>query len=83
MPERESSFYAALGGLSAIITIIPASMAAGWMLGHYVVDRYLGTGPWGTIVLILIGAATGFYEIIRILIPSQRKADRPPAHERH
>jgi len=76
MAERES-FYAALGRLSAIITILPASMAAGWIFGHYVVDHYLDITPWGGIVFILIGAAAGFYEIFQILTPSRRKPDDP------
>lgn len=83
MPERGSSFYSALGRLSAIIMIIPASMAAGWVLGHFVADRYFGTSPWGGIVFMLIGAAAGFYEIIQILVSSRQKPDNPPAHDRH
>lgn len=59
--------------LSAIITILPASMAAGWMLGYFVFDRLLGTSPWGGIIFTLIGAGTGFYEIIRILTPGGKK----------
>jgi len=82
MPERESSFYSAVGRLSAIITIIPASMAAGWVVGHYIVDRYLDTNPWGGIVFILIGAAAGFYEIVQILAPSRQKPDDPPPNDR-
>ena len=83
MPERGSSFYSALGQLSAIIIILPASMAGGWLFGHYLVDRYLGSGPWGGIVFILVGAAAGFYEIFRILFSSRRQPDNPPSNDRH
>ena len=78
MRERKSSFYSAMGRLSAIITIIPASMAAGWMFGHYLLDRYLGTYPWGSICFILIGAGAGFYEITRILTSDRKAQDKPP-----
>ena len=47
-------------------------MAVGWLLGYYLVDRYLATYPWGTVIFVLLGAAAGFYEIVRILILDQR-----------
>ena len=47
-------------------------MAIGGFLGYYIVDRYLGIYPWGTVVFVLLGAAAGFYEIMRILIQDQR-----------
>jgi F0F1-type ATP synthase assembly protein I len=56
--------------------ILPASMAAGWLLGYFVVDRFLSSFPWGSIVFILFGAGTGFFEIVRILIPARGKGDR-------
>lgn len=64
--------YARMARLSAIITILPASMAAGWVLGYYVVDRLFGTFPWGAVSATLLGAGAGFYEIIRILAIDQR-----------
>ena len=79
MPEQQrSSFYSTLGRLSAIITIIPASMGGGWLFGHFVIDRYLGSGPWGGIACLLLGAAAGFYETFQILISNQGKPDSPP-----
>jgi F0F1-type ATP synthase assembly protein I len=75
MSERNGSFYALVGRLSAIIMILPASMIAGGVVGHYVVDRFMGTTPWGTIVFILAGAGAGFYEISRLLVSTQH--DRP------
>ncbi len=60
-----------LARFSAIITILPASMAAGWILGYFLVDRVLQTFPWGSILLTLFGAGAGFYEIVRILIPNR------------
>jgi F0F1-type ATP synthase assembly protein I len=80
-PHQHSNFYAAIGRLSAIITIIPASMAGGWIMGHYLVDRFLGTGPWGGIVCLFLGAGAGFYEITKLLIRSQGKSDTEPPQE--
>lgn len=65
--SEDKSFFVRLGRLSAIITILPASMAAGWMMGHFLVDRPLDCFPWGGVVFTIIGAGAGFYEIVRLL----------------
>ena len=70
MPD--SSFYARLGKLSSIIFVLPSCMAVGGLIGYYLVDRYLGSYPWGTVVFVLLGVAAGFYEIFKILIQDQR-----------
>ena len=67
-----NSFYARIGRLSSVIFILPSCMAVGGLLGYYVVDRYLGVYPWGTVVFVLLGAAAGFFEIAKILISDQR-----------
>jgi len=77
-PDQDRNFYAAIGRLSAIITIVPASMAGGWVMGHYLVDRFLDTGPWGGIVCLFLGAGAGFYEITKLLIQSQGKSGTEP-----
>ncbi len=63
----DQSFYAKLGRLSAIVTILPSAMGGGWLLGYYVVDRNFGSFPWGSLILTFIGAGVGFYEIIVLL----------------
>lgn len=74
---RESSSVR-MARLSAIVTILPASMAAGWIMGYFVIDRYFNVFPWGTIILTLFGAAAGFYEIVKILQPDGSQDDRSP-----
>ncbi len=66
------SFYTRLGRLSSIVLILPSSMAAGWILGYHLFDRFLSTYPWGTITFVLLGAGAGFYEIVKILTADQR-----------
>lgn len=66
------SVYTRMGKLSAIVTILPASMAAGWFLGYYLVDMPFGTFPWGSVSATLLGAGAGFYEIIQILAIDRR-----------
>jgi F0F1-type ATP synthase assembly protein I len=67
--------------LSAIITLVPASMAGGWVMGHYLVDRLLGTGPWGGLVCLFVGAGAGFYEITRLLLKTPGKSGAEPPQE--
>ena len=47
-------------------------MAAGWLFGRFVFDRYLATYPWGTIGFVFLGAAAGFYEIVQILMSDRQ-----------
>jgi F0F1-type ATP synthase assembly protein I len=65
-----------LARLSAIIMILPASMAAGWILGYYAIDYWLQVFPWGSIVFTILGAGAGFYEIVTLLAPDRDKGDR-------
>ena len=75
MPDR--SYYSRMGRLSSIIMILPGSMAGGWVLGYYVLDRYLTEFPWGSLILTFLGAGAGFYEIVRLLmIDKQSENDR-------
>ena len=75
MPD--SSFYSRMGRLSSIIFLLPSSMAAGWILGYFLVDRYFSSYPWGSLSLTLIGAVAGLYEVIKILIQDQRSKGDP------
>ncbi len=68
---RRFAYGRSLARLSSIIMMLPAAMAAGWLLGFFLVDPYLHTFPWGSIILTLFGAGAGFYEILRILAPGR------------
>jgi F0F1-type ATP synthase assembly protein I len=65
MPDP--AFYARMVRLSSIVTILPAAMAGGWVLGYFLIDRMLKTFPWGSIAATLFGAVAGLYEIYRLL----------------
>jgi F0F1-type ATP synthase assembly protein I len=69
----EKSIYARMGRLSAIVMILPASMAGGWIGGYYLIDNNFQTYPWGSLILAFLGAGAGFYEIFKILTLDQRK----------
>ena len=80
-PQRKNRATQGLAGsrslarLSGIVLTLPAAMAAGWLLGFLLVDRFLHTYPWGSIVLTLFGAGAGFYEILRILAPKRNHGE--------
>ena len=41
-----------------------AAVVSGLLLG-WLLDRWLGTGPWLLVAGVVLGAAAGFYELIR------------------
>lgn len=53
-----------------------SGVIAGAMIG-WVVDRFAGTRPWGFIVFLLLGFATGIYNLVRSAQRAQRNG--PPA----
>lgn len=56
-----------------------AGVLAGGILG-WMFDRYLGTKPWGLIVLLMLGFATGVYNVMRVSssLSKASKKDRTP-----
>jgi ATP synthase protein I len=51
------AYAAALTLFASVVTFC----GAGWLL-----DRWLGTKPWLLVIGIVIGAAAGFYEFVRL-----------------
>lgn len=64
MSQRES--YRLLAKYGSIIFVLPACCLAGFWIGDWL-DGWLGTSPVLAIVLLLVGAAAGFWEIFRLL----------------
>ncbi len=55
--RRSGAAYAAAFSLFACVI---SGMIAGWLL-----DRWLKTSPWLLVAGIVLGAAAGFYELVR------------------
>jgi ATP synthase protein I len=53
-----------LGQAMRLSTEFIAGVLAGGILG-WMFDHYLGTKPWGLIVLLMLGFATGVYNVMR------------------
>jgi F0F1-type ATP synthase assembly protein I len=64
--HKPDNFLLAAARYTAIATTLPAAAFAGYLLGYWL-DRYLGTTFW-KIVLLLLGIAGGFVQLIRELL---------------
>jgi ATP synthase protein I len=53
-----------IADLSSLGLMLPSSIAVGLFFG-YLLDRWLGTGPWLLIVFLLLGVASGFLSLLR------------------
>jgi ATP synthase protein I len=49
---------------AAAFTLFAAVVSG--LIGGWLLDRWLGTGPWLLVAGIVLGSAAGFYEFIRI-----------------
>lgn len=65
MDEKKSDLKA-LADLMFIGIMFAAGIGIGLIIGHYV-DRWLGTNPWGTLIFILLGIASGFINLFRTI----------------
>ena len=51
----------AYGAAITLFTAVAVFLALGWLI-----DRWLGTQPWCLVAGIVLGAAAGFYQFIRL-----------------
>ncbi len=55
--------------------MFPSSIVVGLAMG-YGLDTWLGTSPWFTIVMAVLGAATGFWNLYKtVQIMEKKKND--------
>jgi ATP synthase protein I len=66
MPEEEPSVLKQLARLSTVGLSLVAATAIGLLIG-YGLDKWLGTGPWLTMMFVLLGIAAGFLNLFRDL----------------
>jgi ATP synthase protein I len=64
VPDDEPSVLRQLARLSTIGIALVAATAIGLLIG-YGLDRWLGTGPWLTMLFTLFGIAAGFLNLFR------------------
>ena len=62
--ERSSSEPSAMGRAFRMSAEFVAGVVAGSILG-WLIDRGLGTRPWGLIVFLMLGFGAGIYNVMR------------------
>lgn len=63
---EKGELFRSLGRASMIGINMVTSTFVGFAIGHWVLDRYLGTGPWFTIIFLLLGIASGFKHLYKV-----------------
>jgi ATP synthase protein I len=58
------SLWRTLGQLSTLGIAMVAAVAIGLGIGYWL-DRWLGTGPWLTMLFALFGIVAGFLNLVR------------------
>jgi ATP synthase protein I len=65
MEEDKSKFYRQFARISAIGLEMGLSVAVGLAIG-YLLDRYLNTKPWLTIIFLILGVIAGFRSLFSL-----------------
>jgi ATP synthase protein I len=73
-PGKRANLWAQVGFYSSLGFILPAAAVVGCAIGWYL-DRWLHTSPLLTVLLGFLGAAAGFFELLRILKRAEKDAD--------
>lgn len=59
-------FYAGLGIDLVVSTVVGGGIG-------YILDKYLGTSPWLTFLFLILGAASGFVGIYRVILKMEEE----------
>jgi ATP synthase protein I len=58
--EKKGDFIRYIGIASTVGINMVASTFVGFALGYWVIDKYLNSHPWFTIILTFLGIVAGF-----------------------
>ncbi len=64
--KKKGDFVRFLGVASTVGINMVATTMVGFALGYWVVDKYLGTFPWFTVIFLFLGIITGFIYLFKI-----------------
>ena len=73
--EKKGDFIRYIGIASTVGINMVASTFVGFALGYWVIDKYLNSHPWFTIILTLLGIVAGFRHLFRIAQKAGEKND--------
>lgn len=72
---QQSNRSSGLGLAMRMGTEMVAATLIGLAIGHWL-DRWLDTGPWMTVVFLLLGISSGFLNVYRAVNPEQDPRNR-------
>ncbi|HEX7523378.1 MAG TPA: AtpZ/AtpI family protein [Candidatus Deferrimicrobium sp.] len=83
MTDRQDrkAFFRELAKYSALGLEMALSVVIGMGIGYYL-DRWLGTGPWLTVVWIALGFAAGVRSLYRAVVRSGKDLERDEEQRR-
>ncbi|MDO8281968.1 MAG: AtpZ/AtpI family protein [Thermodesulfovibrionia bacterium] len=70
--SEKGELFRALGSASMIGINLVTSTFVGFAIGHWVLDRYLHTDPWFTIIFLLLGIASGFKHLYKVAMKQSK-----------
>jgi len=73
--QDRRAFFRELGRYSALGLELAISVVLGLAIGYYL-DKWLGTGPWMTVVWIGIGFAAGVRSLYRAALRSGKDLEK-------
>ena len=64
--QKRGDFIRLAGVASTVGINMVVSTCVGFALGYWVLDKYLGTAPWFTIIMTALGIISGFKHLFKI-----------------
>ncbi len=66
MPKKDFSQFnfRKVAAASSLALMLPSSIIVGLFFG-YMLDKWLGTNPWMTLLFFFLGTASGFISLLR------------------
>lgn len=73
--EAKSEFFRLLGVASTVGINLVISTFIGFVIGYFLLDRFLNTFPWFTIIFLILGIAAGFKYLFKIVSKMDKNKD--------
>lgn len=79
--KQQADTYRALGTVGAVGMAFVLAIVLGFWIGH-VLDGWLGTSPWLTILFFFFGLAAGVVNVYRTMAQAEREIRKSKPSER-
>lgn len=76
-PKKKSKgeFFRFLGIASTVGINLVICTFIGFAIGYFILDKFLGTFPWFTIIFLIMGIIAGFRYLFRIALRERNNSD--------